>query len=85
MALSQLPVSMMEATLFSGIVYFMVGFHMDWAYFLIFWGVVASSNLCLSSLFRWDALIDLREGFGLGWNAPPDPLANKIWGLGLSS
>lgn len=53
MALSQLPVSMMEATLFSGIVYFMVGFHMDWAYFLIFWGVVASSNLCLSSLFRW--------------------------------
>lgn len=52
MALSQLPVSIMEATLFSGIVYFMVGFHMNWAYFLIFWGVIASSNLCLSSLFR---------------------------------
>lgn len=52
MALSQLPVSVMEATLFSCIVYFMVGFHRHYSYFLTFWGVVASSNLCLSALFR---------------------------------
>lgn len=53
MALSQLPVSVMEATLFSGIIYFMVGFHRSYAHFFTFWGVVASSNLCLSALFRW--------------------------------
>lgn len=53
MALSQLPVSILEATLFSGIVYFMVGFHVSAASFLIFWGVIATCNLCLSSLFRW--------------------------------
>lgn len=52
MALSQLPVSIVEATLFSSIVYFMVGFHMSSASFLIFWGVIASCNLCLSALFR---------------------------------
>lgn len=53
MALSQLPVSVMEATLFSSIVYPMVGFHLSTGHFLTFWLTVASSNLCLSALFRW--------------------------------
>lgn len=53
MALSQLPVSVMEATLFCGIIYFMVGFHQSTVFFFIFWGVVASCNLCLSALFRY--------------------------------
>lgn len=52
MALSQLPVSIMEATLFSSIVYPMIGFHASSGHFLTFWLVVASSNLCLSALFR---------------------------------
>lgn len=54
MALSQLPVSIMEATLFSSIVYPMVGFHASPGFFLTFWLTVASSNLCLSALFRCD-------------------------------
>jgi hypothetical protein len=55
MALSQLPVSVMEATLFSCIIYPMVGFHASSAYFMVFWAVVTACNLCLSALFRWVA------------------------------
>jgi ABC-type multidrug transport system permease subunit len=57
MALSQLPVSVVEATLFSCIIYFMVGFHMKVTYFFIFWVVVVASNLCLTALFRLLAVL----------------------------
>ncbi|WIA42005.1 hypothetical protein OEZ86_009302 [Tetradesmus obliquus] len=57
MALSQLPVSVVEATLFSCIIYFMVGFHMKVNYFFIFWVVVVASNLCLTALFRLLAVL----------------------------
>lgn len=72
MALSQLPVSIVEATLFSCITYFMVGFHPSAAAFFNFWAVVAASNLCLSALFRLLAVL-----------APNPTLAAAYGGLAL--
>lgn len=72
MALSQLPVSIMEATLFSCIIYFMVGFHLSVSYFFIFWAVVVASNLCLTALFRLLAVL-----------APNPTLAAAYGGLAL--
>lgn len=54
MVVSQLPVSLLEASLFTCIVYFMIGFYRSYSHFMVFWAVVASSNLCLSALFRWE-------------------------------
>jgi ABC-type multidrug transport system permease subunit len=62
----------MEATLFSCISYFMVGFYAQAGYFFIFWLVVAASNLCLSALFRLLAVL-----------APNPTLAAAYGGLAL--
>lgn len=72
MALSQLPVSIVEATLFSCVTYFMVGFYGKAGFFYLFWLVVAASNLCLSALFRLLAVV-----------APNATLAAAYGGLAL--
>jgi hypothetical protein len=57
MALGQLPVSVLEATLFSCIVYPMMGFHAHAAAFFTFWGVITATNACLSALFRYGGAV----------------------------
>jgi ABC-type multidrug transport system permease subunit len=68
MALSQLPVSLLEATLLVVIIYPMVGFHAAPASFASFWGVVAACNLCFSAMFRLLAVVSpnatLAAGYG---------------------
>jgi len=57
MALSQLPLSVIEATLFSLIMYFMVGFVRGAGYFFIFFLTCVLTSLSLSSAFRMNACL----------------------------
>ncbi|GAX82873.1 hypothetical protein CEUSTIGMA_g10299.t1 [Chlamydomonas eustigma] len=68
MAVVQMPVSFLEVTLFSLIIYFMVGFYMAPSYFFTFFAICFSLSLVASGLFRFIACLspDMVIGNALG-------------------
>ncbi|GLI71055.1 hypothetical protein VaNZ11_015971 [Volvox africanus] len=57
MALSQLPLSILESVIFSLIMYFLVNFYRQPGYFFTFMVIMASCSMSVSSLFRYMACI----------------------------
>ncbi|KXZ50448.1 hypothetical protein GPECTOR_16g622 [Gonium pectorale] len=53
LATTQLPISAIEAAVFSLIIYFMVGFYMQPGYFFTFFVVMVSASMSTASLFRF--------------------------------
>ncbi|KAG1655082.1 hypothetical protein FOA52_010286 [Chlamydomonas sp. UWO 241] len=51
-ALTQLPITLIECTLFSLIFYFMVGFYMSAGYFFTFYVTLIATSLAISAVFR---------------------------------
>ncbi|GIL61720.1 hypothetical protein Vafri_16118 [Volvox africanus] len=57
MALSQLPLSVLESVIFSLIMYFMVNFYRQPGYFFTFMIIMTTCSMSVSSLFRYMACI----------------------------
>lgn len=70
MSLAQLPLSLIESIIISLIMYFMVGFYRDAAYFFTFMFIAFTVSLTSSALFRFLACV-----------SPDAVIANAIGGL----
>ncbi|PNW84179.1 hypothetical protein CHLRE_04g224500v5 [Chlamydomonas reinhardtii] len=57
LALSQFPISIAEATVFSVIMYWMIGLYGQPGYFFTFCAVMISASLAISSLFRFFGVV----------------------------
>eukprot|EP00877_Chromochloris_zofingiensis_P010755 jgi/Chrzof1/5933/Cz16g21030.t1 len=70
MAITQFPLSIIDASLFSLITYFMIGYYRDAAYFFAYWVIIICSSLSMSAIMRLLAVL-----------APNATLANAYGGI----